>query len=212
MVLINLIFELGVLFAIYSFIWFFIDTGLAILMLGKKRSDEEIYIIRAIKYLFLVNITFQFSITNQQHGNFLSIIPSAIVLLVYFIGKFQKKQKQQAMSLQFGGLQLLRFNQKYELIIIILSVLLMIVLSIFPELGHNNIAYWFDANMQELSDTILIGIIFKIVGFFFLLNMIMKMINTLNYMLSGNPLIDIRTFFQRSKTKKDDEFDYFEEL
>ena len=56
--LIQLIFQLGVLFAIYSFIWFFIDLGLALLVAGKKRALPEIYLIKVVKYLFLVNVTF----------------------------------------------------------------------------------------------------------------------------------------------------------
>ena len=113
---------------------------------------------------------------------------------------------------QLGNFSLFRFNERYEMALIALSVLLFILLILFPEYAFNNIANWFDENIKDLSRTIIIGFIFKVVGFFFLLNMIMKMINAFNYILSGKPLIDFRTYVNASKKKGKDDFDDFEEL
>lgn len=212
MELLDLIFDLGVLFAIYSFIWFFIELGMALLVSGRVRTDEEIYLLRAIKYLFLVNLTFRFSLSQHEDLDVLKLFPSATILIIYFTGKFQRKQKQKAVFKQLGNFSLFRFNERYEMALIALSVLLFILLILFPEYAFNNIANWFDENIKDLSRTIIIGFIFKVVGFFFLLNMIMKMINAFNYILSGKPLIDFRTYVNASKKKGKDDFDDFEEL
>ncbi len=213
MELINLIFDLGVLFAIYSFMWFFIDLGIALLLSGRVRSDEEVYILRAVKYLFLVNLTFMFSLSQQDQLDVIQLIPSAIILIVYFIGKLQRKQKQQALFAQLKNFTFFRFNAKYEFTLIILSIGMFVFLAVFPEYANNNIANWFEENVKDLSNTFIIGFIFKVVGFFFLLNMIMKMINTFNYILSGKPLVDFKTYVKSSQGKKDDDgFDDFEEI
>lgn len=81
-----------------------------------------------------------------------------------------------------------------------------------PDIASNNIATWFQTNIRDINKAFLFGFIFKIVGFFFLLNMLMKMINSINYVLSGKPLIDFKTFVKSEKRQSEDKFDDFEEL
>lgn len=212
MKLLNLIFDLGVLFAIYSFIWFFIDIGITLLFTGRVRTDEEIYLFRALKYLFLVNLIFLFSLSQNGTVELEQLFPSAAILMVYFIGKLQRKQKQQALFNQLGKFTFFRFNAKYEITLIILSIVMFVLLVLFPEYANNNIANWFEVNVRDLSNTVIIGFIFKVVGFFFLLNMLFKMFNTINYVLSGKPLIDFKTYIKSSNRNDDNEFDDFEEL
>ena len=89
--LLNLIFKLGVLFSIYGFLWFFIDLGLTFLAGGRKRTIAEIYLLKGIKYAFLVNVTFLFSVDlNKHHINFYNLMPSALILITYFIGMLQQ--------------------------------------------------------------------------------------------------------------------------
>ncbi len=111
MELINLIFRLGVLFSIYGFLWFFIDLILKMLVGGRTRTIVEVYLIKSIKYLFLVNVTFLFCLDiNQQDVTLKNLLPSAIILLMYFIGKFQQKQKQIRLMGSFGNES---FNEGY---------------------------------------------------------------------------------------------------
>jgi hypothetical protein len=151
--LIQLIFQLGVLFAIYSFIWFFIDLGLALLVAGKKRALPEIYLIKVVKYLFLVNVTFLFALEKNNTLSVIGVIPSATVLVVYFLGKFQQKQRQAKVLSQFGGKGFglgLDFDRRYEIGVIALAVMLFILLLAFPEYAENNIATWFRQSMKKL--------------------------------------------------------------
>lgn len=61
MEILELTFQLGVFFAIYSFIWFFVDLGFMLLNGGKPRSLVETYFFKGIQYVFLVNVIFLFS-------------------------------------------------------------------------------------------------------------------------------------------------------
>lgn len=213
--LLNLIFRLGVLFAIYGFLWFFIDLGLSFLRAGRQKTIGENYLIKSVKYLFLVNVTFLFCLDlNKNDVSFYNVMPSAIVLVTYFIGKLQ--QQQQRLQL-FGQLnaqipQTNDFNLKTEIILIVVSIALFIGFLFFPQYASNNIANWFKSSILDIESTVIIGFIFKVIGFFFLLGMIMKMINAINYIISGKPVVDIKTNFQSNSKKDEDKFDDFEEI
>ena len=58
--LLDFIFRLGVVFAIYGFLWGIFELGILMLSAGRKRTLSEIYFIKAIKYIFLADVTFLF--------------------------------------------------------------------------------------------------------------------------------------------------------
>ena len=212
--LLNLIFRLGVLFAIYGFLWFFIELGLTF-RAGRPKTIVENYLIKSVKYLFLVNVTFLFCLDlNQNNVSFYNVMPSAIVLVTYFIGKLQQQQHRIQLFGQINAQipQTNDFNLKTEIILIVASIALFIGFLFFPQYASNNIANWFKSSILDIESTVIIGFIFKIIGFFFLLGMILKMINAINYIISGKPVVDIKTNFKSNSKKDEDKFDDFEEI
>jgi len=213
--LLNLIFRLGVLFAIYGFLWFFIELGLTFLRASRPKTIVENYLIKSVKYLFLVNVTFLFCLDlNQNNVSFYNAMPSAIVLVTYFIGKLQRQQQQLQLFGQMNAQipQRNEFNLKTEIVLIIASISLFIGFLFFPQYASNNIANWFKSSILDIESTVIIGFIFKIIGFFFLVGMILKMINAINYIISGKPVVDIKTNFKSNTKKGEDQFDDFEEI
>ena len=213
--LLNLIFRLGVLFAIYGFLWFFIELGLTFLRASRPKTIVENYLIKSVKYLFLVNVTFLFCLDlNQNNVSFYNVMPSAIVLVTYFIGKLQRQQQQLQLFGQINAQipQRNDFNLKTEIVLIIVSIALFIGFLFFPQYASNNIANWFKSSILDIESTVIIGFIFKIIGFFFLVGMILKMINAINYIISGKPVVDIKTNFKSNSNKDEDKFDDVEEI
>lgn len=215
--LINLIFRLGVLFAIYGFLWFFIELALKLLIGGRKRTLGEIYLIKTVKYLFLVNVTFLFCLEQLDEPdfqvNYLSLVPSFIVLMVYFLGKLQQKEQRIQMMTNFTkGMQEVPFNRHWELALILLSGLAFSGLVFYPQFSENGISRWFQESILDIENTVLIGFVFKVIGFFFLIGMFFKMLNALNYIISGKPLVNVKTGFSSKKNSSDDSFDDFEEI
>jgi len=212
--LLNLIFKLGVLFSIYGFLWFFIDLGLTFLAAGRKRTTVEIYLLKGIKYAFLVNVTFLFSLDlNKHHINFYNLMPSALILITYFIGMLQQKTRQQVFMGHLGKSTAVGITIKAEIILITLCSFLFFGLLWYPQFAENAVALWFQKSILDIESTVIIGFIFKIIGFFFLLGMIFKMLNALNYLISGKPLFEIKSRFSRTNEEKNDKhFDDFEEL
>lgn len=217
MELMNFIFRLGVLFAIYGFIWGIIEIGVSLLSAGRKRTIGEEYFIKGIKYLLLVDVTFLFCL-NLENDNIsiYHLAMAGLVLLMYFIGKLQNKQNQMAMFQMMGsGLPktVNNFNLKAEIAVIVLSLIFFFSLLYMPDLAKNPISKWFHESIINIEDTPIFGFIFKVIGFFFLVNMLMKMVNSFMYLLSGRPFVQASSSFKSySKKKDEDDFDDFEVL
>jgi hypothetical protein len=133
---------------------------------------------------------------------------------MYFIGKFQQKQKQLKIIGTIGqDLFQDSFNIRAEISLITISIALFISLLYFPQYATTGIAIWFRKIIIDLETTVLIGFIFKIIGFFFLLGMILKMMNGIIYILSGKPFLDIKASIKTEKDKgKSGDFDHYEEV
>jgi hypothetical protein len=214
MELLNFIFRLGVLFAIYGFIWVLIELGLALFRSARPKTIIEEYLIKSVKYLFLTDVTFLFcaDLENGQISNY-NLIMASFVLLTYFIGKFQKEQNRLLFFSNIPGLPRNNlFNPKAESFLIGISVLLFIGFTFYPELAYNPISQWFRSSITDIEETAIIGFIFKVIGFFFLIGMITKMINGVMYILSGRPFIQASRNLYVSNGKKDEGFDDFEEV
>jgi hypothetical protein len=215
--LINLIFRLGVLFAIYGFLWFFIELGLKLLIGGRKRTLGEIYLIKTVKYLFLVNVTFLFCLEQLDEPgfqvNYFSLAPSFIILMVYFLGKLQQKEQRIQLMTNFTqGLNDVPFHRNWEIGLLVVSALAFVGFVFFPQYSENGISRWFQRSILDIENTVLIGFFFKVIGFFFLTGLFVKMLNALNFIISGKPMVNVRTSMGTKKNPSDDSFDDFEEI
>jgi hypothetical protein len=218
MELLNYIFRLGVVFAIYGFIWGIFEIGISILRSGRTKTVQEDYVIKAIKYLFLVDVTFLFCLDLENENiSIYHLTMAGLVLLTYFMGKLQNQQNQLAMFKMMGqgGLSKMRmnFNLKAEISVIILAISAFILFINYPEISKNPISTWFHESILNIEDTPIFGFVFKVIGFFFLLSMLVKMVNAFTYLISGKPFVQANSTFQQfNGRKKEDDFDDYEEL
>lgn len=213
----NQIFRLGVVFAIFGFIWGIFEMGLALLSAGRIKTRTEEYLVKAVKYVFLVDVTFLFGLDAEQNlVSTFNIVISGLVLLTYFVGKLQNQQNKMAMFQMMGaGLpkRQSNFDSRTETFVIALSLAVFTLFIFFPMYAKNPISSWFYESILSIEDTPIIGFIFKVIGFFFLISMLFKMINGFTYILSGKPFVQANSSFQAfSNTKKEDDFDDFEEI
>ena len=203
--IIELTFQLGVFFAIYGFIWFFVDLGFKMLSPGNSRSTRETYFMKAIQYVFLVNVIFLFSIDmNSGHVSLLNLYPIIAILALYFIGKFQKNQNNMLMFSRMGlKMSSSQFNPKYEAIVIVIALLTFVLLMFRPDVANNSVALWFKDSILDIESTAIIGFVFKVIGFFFLMGILLKTVNAFQYIS--------RILFER-RNSKDSGFDDYEEV
>lgn len=219
----DFIFRLGVVFAIYGFIWGIIELAIKMLSTGRKRSMGEVYLFRALKYFFLVDVTFLFCLDSSDSNVIVinQMIFAGLILLTYFIGKLQNNQ-QKKMLFQMAGAGLSPqkkvFSMKAESIIIVFALLIFGAFSIFPEFASNPMSNWFYESIINIEHTPIFGFVFKIIGFFFLLTLIFKMTNAISFILAGgkvpnqNNKGNQNSFMDSNSQSKDDEFDDFTEI
>ncbi len=216
MELFNFIFRLGVVFAIFGFLWGIIQIGYQLLRAGSVKSIAEDYVIKMIKYFFLVDVTFLFC-TEDNDININQLIITALVLLTYFIGKLQNQQNRvESFKIIANGIakNSIRFDIRAEIFVISFAILFFTGFTFYPQYASNPISIWFCESIDSINNAAFFGFIFKIIGFFFLINMIMKMVNAFSMILAGKPLTSRRS----SGSKKDDSdrnnnrFDDYEEI
>ena len=222
--LFDFIFRLGVVFAIYGFIWGIFDLGLRLLAGVRPRKTVEVYLIKTVKYFFLVDVTFLFCFDNEDLKMVVlnQIILAGVVLLTYFMGKLKNSQNKSALFQMMGGKGLRQmpqagFNMKAEVVLIVASLGAFVFFWFDPAFAVNSISRWFHESILNIEDTPFIGFIFKVIGFFFLVSLIFKMIKTVTFLLNGGKVqgggrIPNQGHFQENQTADDDEFVDYEEV
>lgn len=212
--LLDFIFRLGVLFAIYGFLWGLIEIALAILRAGALRSIPEVYLIKALKYFFLADVTFLFCV-EQLGANTVVLdqgITAGVILLMYFLGKLQQQQNQlRIFQMGFNGMPMMKqtFNIRAELAVISLAMVIFVAFWFYPHLAYNPLSNWFHESILNIEDTPVFGFIFKIIGFFFMISIIFKVVNAFTYILSGAAFKQVNKAPQQHK---EDDFDDYEEI
>lgn len=216
MELITLLFRLGVLFAIYGFIWFFIDACIRLLVGRNQRTVLEFYLIKSAKYLFLVNVLVLFCLNKTKTDiTLINIAPTLSIFCIYLIGRLQNDERKSMIQLSFFGKQTnnidatTNFNRRNEIILIIGALIAFVLLAFNADYAKNNIAEWFYRSIIDIEQTAIIGYIFKFIGVLFLVGMFFKMINAFNYILSGKPIDELKS---KIKDKNKNDFDDYEEV
>lgn len=215
MELLNFIFRLGVVFAIFGFIWGLINIGIRLISIGRERQTVEVYILKAVQYLLLVDVTFLICYNQDIQGlDYNSqLIFGTVILLMYFLGKFQQRKKKQLLfNVYTNGISRNEhwFNPRAEILVILIAISMFVLFWFKPEFAINPISLWFQESILEIEKTPIIGFIFKVIGFFFLINILSKVVNSFMMLLSG------QAFAKRDDSNHDDtdntNFDDFEEI
>jgi hypothetical protein len=85
-----------------------------------------------------------------------------------------------------------------------------------PEFAENAISSWFYKSIIDIESTPIFGFIFKIVGFFFTIGMLMRMVNALSMIFSGRAFgrneDDSDGRQNRNNERQDNHFDDYEEV
>lgn len=214
----NFIFRIGVILAVYNFLWWLIMLAISILRGGSPKMAFEVYFIKIIRYGFLVDVIYLFTVHQADGLSVVNdLIIAALILLLYFIGRAQKRQNRQMLfSMRMGGnvsgleslMKSVRpaFDMRYEIAVITLSLGLFTTFYFFPNLAYNPISNWFLDSILNIEDTPVFGFVFKVIGFFFLLSVLSKIFGAIMLLLTGPP----RDMSNDNRDDDDDFDDYVE--
>lgn len=207
--ILNFIFRLGVVFAIFGFLWWLINLGLFLLRAGRPKTKTEHYIFKFVQYILLVDVTMMFCLNNALI-ELDKLLIAALILLMYFVGNLQNEQMKQSMfqmRMQIGrGLiqKVNVFDLKSEILVIGLSIVTFVLLIFFPQYASNPISLWFYESIVDIEDTSVFGFIFKIIGFFFMVRIILKVIQSFTALLLPKP--------KQFRENNDDDYDDYTEI
>ena len=213
----NFIFRLGVIFAIFGFLWWIINTGFNLIRGGRPKTQAETYILKFVRYFFLVDVTILFCLDLENWNIHLPrLIIAGAVLLMYFLGKLQNAQFKRAF-VQLQGALLNKgkedvFSKKSEKLVVVLALAFFVFFSLQPNYAQNPVSTWFYDSILNIEDTPVFGFVFKIIGFFFMISIIMKMVNALNILVSGGGKSGDDNFPDSNLQRAEDDFDDYEEV
>ena len=198
----NLLFRLGVVFAIFGFIWGIINLAIGILNGAKPRSYPLKLSLKAIQFFLIADVSVLFVIKSDNWG-MATIVSTAIILASYFVGKINAMQMR--FSMQINGLNLPKPekpNYKLEWGIIVFALGIFALLINYPQFAENRLSSWFYETIIGIEKAPFFGFIFKIVGFVIGITIVLRLVNTISMILNGrNPF---ENPFDRRNNKKDD--------
>jgi len=171
--------------------------------------------LKTIQYFLIAYITILFCKTSESSQ--LDLALSGLILLLYFLGKVQNMQSRfmmlQIQSRTFQP-QVYKPNMNLELGIIVLSLGLFVFLAIRPEFAENPVSLWFYRNITDIEHTPIFGFIFKVVGFFFTITMLLRLVNAFTVLLSGQAFNNRNNNGNNGQNDQqdNDRFDDYEEM
>lgn len=202
------IYYLGIVYVVFSLIWFFIAQGLKlILRSGREEQPWEGYVLKSIQYYFIASLTLlKASEYLQQKPELyqnpaLLYILGGIVLYLYLYGKYERTKQFSGLKATFsmmrnGKVSTISTEEKtkYEPHIIGVIILFYLISVQFPVLVDHKLNFWFLNNINDFYNTFLIKWILGIIGFFFMISMVFKglsatgeLIQIVIGLLTGNP-------------------------
>lgn len=184
----SLVFRLGVVLAIFSFIWGLLQFALTILRGGQPLAYPIKLTLKLVQYILIADITIMFCERSSKSLE-LDLALSGLILLIYFIGKVQQIRMRR-FFVQIQGQRLkpqeqFKPNMNLEFGVIGLSLGLFAFLAFYPDYAVNPVSTWFYQNIIGIEKAPFFGFIFKVVGFFFTLSILFRMVNAFSVLLSG---------------------------
>lgn len=209
----ELVFRLGVLLAIFSFIWGLIQFALTVLRGGLPLPYPLALALKLVQYFIIADITVLFC-TSRVATMQIDFILSGFILLMYFAGKMQNVRTR-FMIVQIQGRSMGQptpqpLNMRMEIGVIVISLGLFVFLCIYPQLAENPLSIWFLENSLAIERTPIIGFIFKVVGFFFTITILFRLFNAFTLILSGQAFNQQQN--GNSRDRDHDKFDDYEEM
>ena len=202
MEILSYIFFLGIIYIVFSIIWFFIALMPKYAFGNKENNIQNTilnYTIKAAQFYFLASLTaikaLEFILKENidpKQGP-LYIIIGGIVLYLYLAGKLERSKMMFQFRSNLGG-ENSQNTSKYEPHLVGLTLIFYTISFNYPLLIENPINQWFLESINDFYNTVIIGWIIGIIGFFFLINMIFKGINATGFLfqtivalLTGKP-------------------------
>lgn len=200
----SLIFHLGVLFSAFAFIWFWLQLLLMVILPENIRNSFR-YFLQLLQSLFLGVLVLKFVAKTEGTLTVNSML--VLSLITYFLYLLRNlRSEQAAVQVQFYSnlYKKVKMKNEWEWAVALISISVTILWIFFPVALDSVVTQWFYEQTHDLIKVPIIGWIFKLAGFFFLLATLIRFVAAITWMLRG----------PKSKPSKrnPEDFDEFEEI
>lgn len=218
MEIINTTFRIGIIIGIFAFIWSLVQLAVLMLSGGQRLQLWQHYTLKLVQYFFLVQVTFMFCFDSNTALSLSqnSLVVTFIILLIYFVSKFQNSQQRRMMVSVLRNQQAPNqakavFDKRAEIGLVVLSLAFFLGYIYDPSFAENRISLWIKESIINIEDTPIFGFIFKVVGFFFLFSIFNKIFQSIA-MLFGMKTLKDKTNNGNDLPPKDNHFDDYEDV
>ncbi|MEY3048885.1 MAG: hypothetical protein RL365_923 [Bacteroidota bacterium] len=200
----SLIFQLGVLFSAFAFIWFWLQLLLMIILPENIRTQFR-YFLQLLQSLFLGVLVLKF-VANVEGSLTVNsmLILSLITYFLYLSRNIRSEQNAVQVQLYTNLYKKVKMKNEWELAVALISISITILWVFFPVALDSVVTQWFYEQTQDLIKIPIIGWIFKLAGFFFLLATLVRFLAAIMWMLRGPK--------SKAPMSDADKFDDFEEI
>ena len=199
----TLIFKLGVLFSAFAFLWFWIKL-LIYALLPSTFVNQVRYFLQLMHSLFLGVLVLKFVVKEQGslRFDFLMII-SLVTFFLYLLRNIRSSQNPVQVRFYNNLYPSIKMRNDWEWVVACITLIITIFWIFFPIALESRITNWFYTQTNSLIEVPVLGWIFKIAGFFFLLGTLLRFIIAIRWMLFGGA---------PEPSKDENKFDDFEEI
>lgn len=200
----SLIFQLGVLFSAFAFIWFWLQLLLMIVLPENVRTQFR-YFLQLLQSLFLGVLVLKF-VAKEEGSLTLNgmLVLSLITYFLYLLRNLRSEQNAMQVQLYTNLYKKVKMKNEWELAVALISISITILWVFFPVALDSVVTQWFYEQTHDLIQIPIIGWIFKLAGFFFLLATLIRFLAAITWMLRGSK--------SKPPMRDSDQFDDFEEI
>lgn len=198
------IFHLGVLFSAFAFIWFWLQL-LLMMFLPEGIRMQLRYFLQLLQSLFLGVLVLKF--VAKEEGSLTvnsTLVLSLITYFLYLLRNLRSERKAMQFQLYTNLYKKVKMKNEWELAVALISISITILWVFFPVALDSVVTQWFYEQTHDLIQIPIIGGIFKIAGFFFLLATLIRFLAAITWMLRGPK--------SKLPERESDDFDDFEEI
>lgn len=200
------LFILSIVITIFNVIWFFIELLIKLLFSAPENYAKVNRVVKVVSIVILSLLLAHESLLFADKAQFSSGFQTAIkviggiVLFIYVVGKSEKRRIN-----VFAGVNQINVSTSsaYPKWLPFVGLGIYTLGLFMPEISENTLTIWFHSNIFDIYNTFLLKVIFGIIAFFFMLDIISR------------AFAYFTNFGQRPKKKQDnnrndDDFDDYE--
>ena len=203
MKVLELLFQLGILFTAFAFLWFWIQLLLVFLVPMNVRLQLR-YFLQLLHSLFLGALVLKFMQMENPPLGFNAVL--GIGMLTYFLYLIRNIRSRDALmrvEVYANFVEQLKTKNEWEWTLAFISVGISLLWVAYPSALDSAATLWFYQQTKYLMDIPVLGWIFKIFGFFFVIGTLFRFLRAVLWLMNPKP---------KTRSTENEGFDDFEEL